>query len=371
MLSHVTRLALLVASLLITTTACSGEPEIPDQPPTSKTYQYRSTESGGDTTAGATKTATTGGAATTPGDKPTSAPKATGPVALVNGEPISADEFNAEIAKIAGSGRVPPQFLHQAKGKIVQSLVQRKLVKLAITQNQIKVTPPELDAKLAEVKGELEKSGQGVKFEDMLKRMNITEAEFKEKLEEVVAIEKLLKKRGMAKPSDTEVRAYYDANPDTFTTPEQVRARHILVRVPGDADAKTWEAAHAKAKELYAKASAADADFAALAKAHSDGPSSVRGGDLGFFDKAQMVKPFAEAAFTLKDGGVSEPVKTRFGWHVIKREAHRPAGKLPFEDVKDDLARKLEGERQQGALVKLLKELEESAKVELKLENIS
>jgi len=132
-------------------------------------------------------------------------------------------------------------------------------------------------------------------------------------------------------------RNQYDAAPQKFETPEQVRVRHILV------SAKACEA-EARARELLAKARQPGADFAALAKEDSDDPgSAARGGDLGFFPRGRMSPAFETAAFALKQPGeLSDVVKTEFGYHVIRLEEHKPAKRRPYEEVRDELLKTVE-----------------------------
>jgi len=145
---------------------------------------------------------------------------------------------------------------------------------------------------------------------------------------------------------DGEVAEYYALHKDDkFTEPEQVRARHILVKTPagGDADAKAT--ARKKAEGLLAKVKAGG-DFAALAKASSEDPgSAAQGGDLGLFSRGRMTPAFEEAAFALPAGGVSEVVETPFGFHVIRVEEHRSGGAKPLEAVRDEIADTLKHER--------------------------
>lgn len=131
-------------------------------------------------------------------------------------------------------------------------------------------------------------------------------------------------------------RNQYDAAPQKFDTPEQVRVRHILVA------AKACEP-EAKARELLAKARQPGADFAVLAKENSDDPgSAARGGDLGFFARGRMAAAFENAAFALKrPGDLSEVVKTEFGYHVIRLEERKPAERQPFEAARDNLVKGL------------------------------
>ena len=123
---------------------------------------------------------------------------------------------------------------------------------------------------------------------------------------------------------ENEVKTYYDENQAEFFAPETVEARHILIQVNKDADEKTVETGRLKAEDILARAQKGE-DFAELAKELSEGPSKNQGGYLGTFERGRMVKPFEEAAFSLKDGEISEPVRTDFGWHIIKVEKHTPA----------------------------------------------
>ena len=145
---------------------------------------------------------------------------------------------------------------------------------------------------------------------------------------------------------DGEVAEYYALHKeDKFTEPEQVRARHILVKADGDSSPDAKAAARKKAEDLLAKVKAG-ADFAALAKARSEDPgSAANGGDLGLFPRGRMAPPFEEAAFALPAGGVSGVVETSFGFHVIKIEEHRPGGVKPLEAVHDEIVDGLKQER--------------------------
>jgi len=156
---------------------------------------------------------------------------------------------------------------------------------------------------------------------------------------------------------DDEVAEYYALHKDDkFTEPEQVRARHILVKTAADAGADAKAAARKKAEELLAKVKAG-ADFAALAKERSeDAGSAANGGDLGLFTRGRMTPAFEEAAFALQGGGLSDVVETPFGFHVIKVEEHRPGGAKPLEAVHDEIADSL---KQQRSLALARKQAEE------------
>ncbi|MGA8020312.1 MAG: SurA N-terminal domain-containing protein [Desulfobacterales bacterium] len=144
--------------------------------------------------------------------------------------------------------------------------------------------------------------------------------------------------------TEEELRTYYDNNKDEFYTPKTVEARHILIKVDPQAGEKSVEEARQKALEVL-KLAREGRDFAELAKKYSEGPTAANGGYLGAFRKDAMVKPFADQAFAMKAGDISEPVQTRFGWHIIKVEKVNEATTTSFEAARDDIRRKLTDER--------------------------
>ena len=146
------------------------------------------------------------------------------------------------------------------------------------------------------------------------------------------------------KLSEGELRDYYDANLEEFHTPKTVEARHVLIKVDPQADDSTVEEARKRAEEVYQKAKSG-MDFAQLAKTYSEGPTRDQGGFLGAFRKEAMVQPFADKAFSMKPGEISEPIRTRFGWHVIKVEKVNEETTTPFEEAKAGIRAKLTDER--------------------------
>jgi peptidyl-prolyl cis-trans isomerase C len=149
--------------------------------------------------------------------------------------------------------------------------------------------------------------------------------------------------------TDDEINAVYDEK-YAGKTKQEFKARHILV--------KTENEAKALIKKLDS-----GADFAQLAKEHSTGPSSSAGGDLGWFEKDMMVKPFADAVASMSNGThSSSPVNTQFGWHIILREDAKDLGAVELAQVKDDIISSLRTQK----LRALINKLRENAKVEVK-----
>jgi len=146
--------------------------------------------------------------------------------------------------------------------------------------------------------------------------------------------------KDQVKVDDDEIAEYYDSHRAEFETEKTVEARHILIKVDPKADEKTDQAAKEKA-QMVAKLAAEGQDFAELAKTYSEGPTKDRGGYLGKFTYNQMVKPFADKAFSMKPGEISEPVKTQFGWHIIKVESVQEATTKTLAQSRDQIVDKL------------------------------
>lgn len=148
--------------------------------------------------------------------------------------------------------------------------------------------------------------------------------------------------------TDEALKTGYDEMTADFPEEEEVRARHILVDEEDDA------------KEIAKVLRGSDEDFAKLAAEKSTGPSGASGGDLGYFVKSAMVAPFAEAAFALKPGEISDPVKTQFGWHVIKLEDRRMRKPPVFEELELQLRQQLT----QASAQEIIAEVKEAADIE-------
>jgi len=170
-------------------------------------------------------------------------------------------------------------------------------------------------------------------------------------LERRLVIQKVMQEHQSAPVSDEEVRAYYDANPDDFRT-DRVKASHILVKE------------EALAKELHDQLVANPDLFASLAAENSiDKSNAERGGDLGFFGRGRMVTEFEEAAFALdKDGAISDPIKTRFGYHIIMRTGREDGTPKPFEEVKNQIRIRMINDRRREQTEAFLSDLKTKAK---------
>ncbi len=143
--------------------------------------------------------------------------------------------------------------------------------------------------------------------------------------------------------SDDEIAEYYDEHPAEFQNPKTVEARHILIKVDPQANPEDVAKAKERMESILQKANGGQ-DFAELAKQFSEGPSKDKGGYLGTFRREAMVKPFSDKAFSMKAGDISDPVKTQFGWHIIKVEKVNDAATTSVVDATDTIRQKLAAE---------------------------
>lgn len=184
-----------------------------------------------------------------------------------------------------------------------------------------------------------------------LKKKDMTPEEFRHEIEIGIMAEELFNKRTANIPpvSDKEAREFYDTNKDRFLQPERVKASHILLTVDKEASDSLRAAKKAEAQRILGELKKG-ADFADMARKHSDCPSKQQGGDLGFFQRGQMVPEFENAAFALKPGQMSGVVETPFGYHIIKTAEYAKPSTVPFEEAKQNISQYLTEQKKQQAL---------------------
>ena len=228
-------------------------------------------------------------------------------VASVDGEKITKDEvYNLMVSQYGSS--------------VVETLINNKVIELEGEKEGIKVSKKEINAELDEF---IESYGGEETFNSALEASGISLADFKKDIENYLIVEKILGKD--IDITEDEMKEYFEENKESFNEEEQVKASHILVE-----DEKT-------AKEVIEKLNAGE-DFAELAKEYStDEGSAEEGGDLGYFEYGDMVEEFSEAAFKLKEGEISEPVKSDYGYHIIKVTGKKDAKEATYEDHKEEI----------------------------------
>ena len=273
-------------------------------------------------------------------------------------------ELQKKLATI--KDQIPAESLEQARAEIRKGLVDefvvRTLLNREIGNRKIAATEKEIADAMEEIRSQLP---PGVTMEALLKKNMMDAAKMREEIGFNVQINKLITQElgGKVKATDKEIADFYRKNQDKFRKPETVHARHLLVaKAPEDtekvkADKKT------RAEELRRQLTGG-ADFADLAAKNSDCPSKQNGGDLGFFTRGQMVKPFEDAAFSQKNNEIGPVVETDFGFHIIQVLEHHSEQVTKLEgDVKKRIGAFLEQQKQQAAFDGLVKKLKSGANI--------
>ncbi|MDY6864272.1 MAG: peptidylprolyl isomerase, partial [Thermodesulfobacteriota bacterium] len=196
-------------------------------------------------------------------------------------------------------------------------------------------------------------------------RMNTSEIDLKSQFKRGMAVEQFIDDQIAQKItiSRKEVKMYYDSHPDNFKKPEQVKASHILIKVDPQADESQKKEARKKLDAIKQKLKKGE-DFSTLAREFSQCPSSSRGGDLSYFGREQMVKPFSDAAFALKTGEVSDIIETRFGYHLIKVTDRKSETKISYQDAKEKVEQYLKQKKIFKEVNQYLEKVKRKAKIE-------
>jgi foldase protein PrsA len=228
------------------------------------------------------------------------------------------------------------------KETLVKQLIDRELVRQEATRRKIVVGDAMVGDRITTIKRDFKEKGA---FEQALQNNQMTLDAFKERIRETLLVEEVSKAVNKeSQISETAIQRYYEKNKELFRRPEEVNARHILVK-----DEKS-------AQDILRKLKANE-PFTGLAMMYSLDPGSKsRGGELGYFTRGQMVPAFEKVAFALKYREVSKPVKTQFGYHIIQGGELRPARILPLNNVRDDIKARILRENSQQAYQRWLTE---------------
>ena len=317
-----------------------------------------------------------------------------GPIATIDGEPIDREAFEAlyvsqltTIAKRRDKGDVPPKTQRYYRRNLSSRLVWEALLAKEAKTSGVDADPKELGDYETEIKKHKKKRAEGLR--------STGESEQSDHLRNVAFFREkaMLKSRRRMEATEEELKEAYEKDVPLhvlLSKEERVRAAHFLLAIgPREGDEKIypaskeereaaspetiakWEAdSLARAKELRAIATKPGAEeFIELAKKLSEGPGASRGGDMGVFPRNRMIKAYADAAFTMKIGEISEPFKTERGYFVVKLLDRIPANQpISFETMRAELKRNAEGQIFREAKNDLQVELYEKYKVHFNLQ---
>ena len=289
-------------------------------------------------------------------------------IAIVNGSAITQTDLDHEMIiikqRFMAQGRVITDAqLKEIQSAVVDTLINRELLYQESQKLKIQIDEEEVLNQLIQTKDGFPSEAE---FQKKLSEMNVTEEDIKTQINRALAIRELINNEVAEKVvvSDQEAKEYYDTHPQEFKQPEEVNARHILIKVDQNADASEKAKARKTIKEIQQKLDNGE-EFAELAKEYSQGPSGAKGGALGYFRRGQMVKPFEDAAFSMEANEVSDLVETTFGYHLIKVidiKAERP---IEFQAVQPQIVQYLKQEKTRKEVGRYVEKLRSDAEIKL------
>ncbi len=288
-------------------------------------------------------------------------------VARVNGEYISQQRYDllADQKKqqygLQGT-ELNEEQQNMLKEEVMNDLVTEEILFQEAQRLDITAEKKEINAQLDALKQRYQDENS---FKEAIAQNGFTEKAFKQYIERNITIQKLLEQEVGSNITieDSEMKSFYADNPSYFEVPEQIEARHILVSTEGLEGEGAKEEARSRAESIRREL-LDGADFAALAREKSEGPSASNGGSLGRFSKGQMVPSFEEVAFSLEIGEISEVVETQFGYHIIEVTDKISAGTLSYEEAKPNIEEYLTQVKQQEQYTEFIENLREQAEVE-------
>ncbi len=261
--------------------------------------------------------------------------------ARVNGIAIPLAKFNSQVEATVSQYTQQGMALQndqmsQLRESVLNNLINQELLYQDALKKGMKVADEEIQAQMDKVKGQFKDDEE---YQKALSDQGITEELLVDDLKMNIMLSRYIEEefKPRVEITEDEEAAFYGQNPQYFSQPEQVRASHILIQVKEDADDAAKAEAKKKIEDVQKRLENGE-EFSDLAREVSEGPSSKNGGDLGFFGKGQMVKPFEDAVFGMKKGEISGIVETQFGYHIIKLTDRKPAGMVPFDQVKGQIA---------------------------------
>ena len=287
-------------------------------------------------------------------------------VAMVNESVIKREDFDRAVAQIEqrftrmGRPLSDSQFA-EIKKNVLEELIHRELLLQESQKSGVKIEAAEVKEQIDRMRSQYPSEAE---FKSALNMMGFSAKNIESQLKERMELRQFINDRIAKKITipEEDIKASYDSHPQIFKRPESVQASHILIKV--DPAANELQKAEARKEiAMIANKLKKGEDFAALAKAYSQGPSSVKGGDLGYFSRGQMVKPFETAAFALQPGEVSGIVETRFGYHIIKVFDKKPPTAIPYETARERIAQYLKNEKVQKQLNQYVDELKKNAAI--------
>ena len=287
-------------------------------------------------------------------------------VARVNGEDVKKGELDMAVRSLEDRARsaVPAEQRDAVFRQVLDRIIGFHLLVQEAKARKVVAPPWEVDSQVDQIKKQFPTEDA---FNQMLHARGVSLEQLRADTAQTIAVNVMLKNELEPKIAVTEAdrKKFYDENRARFRQEDSVHASHILIRTPEQADAAAKAKARSQAGDLLAQLNKG-ADFADLAKKHSQDPGSApNGGDLGFFSKGQMVPAFEQAAFGLKPGQTSDIVETPFGYHIIRVSEAKAGRDLNYDEVKAQIDDYLKQQLRDQKSQEFVDQLKAKSKVEV------
>jgi len=250
--------------------------------------------------------------------------------------------------------------IKEFKEKILDQMIDEKVLIHEAKKKNMRVTGKEIQNGIEEIKKRFPTEEE---YNQELARQGLVGKKFEEQVKEQLMVIKLIDQEVKAQvvpPTDSEIEDFYKENESEMVEPEQVRVRHILIKVGENTDKNQ---ALKKIRDILKETKEGKTSFAELAKKYSEDASAPRGGDIGFFIRGQMVRKFEEVAFALNVGEISDVVETEYGYHIIQCIEKKAAEKKSLEEIRDYLHNFVFQKRMEERYEKWLRRLRDMASI--------
>ena len=271
----------------------------------------------------------------------TKSPENQNRIAVVNGADITARDFEVALntftqqAAMQMGRSLNETELSEIKTNLIEQMVNQELLYQAAKKHKTVLDEDEYRYRISQIEKQM---NADPRFKAEIEKTKYSMDDIKKQIKQNLLVNQFLNDRFYtpAQVSKEEIKTYYDNHKAEFILPEQVRARHILIK-PATADDEKSKAEAGKKIAMIKEKLKDNPDFEAMAKEYSQCPSSKQGGDLGFFGRGEMAPPFEHAAFSLAINETSDIVETQFGYHLIKVIGKRDQTAVPFEEAEPQI----------------------------------
>ena len=293
-------------------------------------------------------------------------------VAIINGEIITLAELERyrsklqEMSKATGNPAEKAAKAPESQREILERLIEEKLVDQQCKKMAIKVSTRDIDMAIEDVKRANAITDEQLKVALIAEGLSLEEyrQQLREQIKRATLVSRVVRKKVIV--DDERLKKFYREHIERFKEPDQMRASHILIMIPQNADELLMEALRHKSETILDRLRRGE-DFGELARLYSDDASAKSGGDLGFFKRGELLPEFERVTLNLQPGQVSGLVRTKLGFHIVKITGRKAGSVMPYEDVKEKVRNQYYEEESKRLYEVWLEKVKAESFIEVKL----